>query len=180
MSKLGVVELGVCDVKIQISSMDSPVGRLAIAATDGRVCLLHFGGDGPGVRRVLQRWYPSGTVCPHADPGGVVGVLRHYFAGKLDAFDAVEVEMNGTPFQRSVWAALRAVPAGSTVSYADIARAVGAPSSVRAVGAANGANPVALIVPCHRVVGSNGSLTGYGGGLDRKRWLLEHERARLF
>jgi methylated-DNA-[protein]-cysteine S-methyltransferase len=102
-------------------------------------------------------------------------VLTRYFAGETAAIDGVAVEMNGTPFQKTVWAALRRIPCGTTISYADLARRIGEPSAVRAVGTANGANPVALIVPCHRVIGSNGSLTGYGGGLDRKQWLLTHE-----
>ena len=86
-----------------------------------------------------------------------------------------QVELNGTPFQQRVWNALRAIPAGSTLSYSELARRVGAQAAVRAVGAANGANPVALVVPCHRVIGANGTLVGYGGGLPRKRWLLAHE-----
>jgi methylated-DNA-[protein]-cysteine S-methyltransferase len=102
-----------------------------------------------------------------------------YLAGHLRELDSFEVDTGGTPFQRAVWAALRRIPAGTTCSYTDLARAVGAPNAVRAVGAANGANPVAVIIPCHRVVRSDGSLGGYGGGLDRKRWLLEHEKAAL-
>jgi methylated-DNA-[protein]-cysteine S-methyltransferase len=160
---------------IQFAEIDSPVGPLAIAAADGRVCLVHFGGDTPAARRALARWYPSSIVAPHADPGAAVTALRAYFAGQLDAIDRVLVDMNGTPFQRQVWAALRGIGPGRAVSYGALARSIGAPSAVRAVGAANGANPVAVIVPCHRVIGSSGSLTGYGGGLERKRWLLEHE-----
>ena len=83
--------------------------------------------------------------------------------------------MNGTPFQKRVWDALRQVPAGKTATYAEIAVLIGSPAAVRAVGAANGANPVAVVVPCHRIIGSNGTLTGYGGGLKRKEWLLRHE-----
>jgi methylated-DNA-[protein]-cysteine S-methyltransferase len=85
------------------------------------------------------------------------------------------VELNGTPFQKNVWQALRRIPAGTTISYAELAKRIGEPAAVRAVGTANGANPVAVIVPCHRVIGSNGRLIGYGGGLDRKQWLLQHE-----
>jgi methylated-DNA-[protein]-cysteine S-methyltransferase len=98
----------------------------------------------------------------------------------LDILDTIEVEMNGTPFQLRVWQALRGVHAGRTASYSEIARAVGAPAAVRAVGAANGANPIAVVVPCHRIIGANGALTGYGGGLRRKEWLLRHEGRRLF
>jgi methylated-DNA-[protein]-cysteine S-methyltransferase len=104
-------------------------------------------------------------------------VLSRYFGGELDAIESVGVELNGTEFQKRVWQALRRIPAGSTLSYAEVARRIGDRTAVRAVGAANGANPVAIVVPCHRVIGSDGALTGYGGGLDRKRWLLEHEHA---
>ena len=107
-------------------------------------------------------------------------MLERYFAGELDALDEVQVEMNGTDFQRRVWSALRDVKAGRTASYSDVARSIGSPAAVRAVGAANGANPVAVIVPCHRIIGTNGTLTGYGGGLERKQWLLRHENGGLF
>jgi methylated-DNA-[protein]-cysteine S-methyltransferase len=106
--------------------------------------------------------------------------LRRYFDGELTALDGVDVEMNGTPFQKSVWAALRKVRPGKTATYSEIARRIGTPAAIRAVGAANGANPVAVIVPCHRVIGADGTLTGYGGGLERKRWLLAHEAHKLF
>jgi methylated-DNA-[protein]-cysteine S-methyltransferase len=118
-------------------------------------------------------------VTPAADPAGAVAILRDYFDGDIHALDRVVVEMDGTPFQRQVWTALRTVRAGRTASYSDIARAIGLPAAVRAVGAANGANPIAVVVPCHRIIGAEGSLTGYGGGLDRKRWLLEHEGVLL-
>jgi methylated-DNA-[protein]-cysteine S-methyltransferase len=98
-----------------------------------------------------------------------------YFRGELRAIDGLRVETRGTPFQRAVWTALREIPCGTTVSYSDLARRIERPSAVRAVGLANGANPVAIVVPCHRVVGAGGALTGYGGGLSRKRWLLAHE-----
>ena len=105
--------------------------------------------------------------------------LRAYLAGRLDALDALPVDAGGTPFQRECWAALRTIPAGTTWSYRQLAAAIGRPAAVRAVGLANGANPVGIVVPCHRVIGADGSLTGYGGGLERKRWLLEHEGVLL-
>jgi methylated-DNA-[protein]-cysteine S-methyltransferase len=165
---------------IRLSTLASPIGPLTIAAHDDRVCLLHFGEAGTEVRRTLSRWYPSEPVADHPDPAGAAGALRSYFDGNLDVLDHIRVELNGTSFQQQVWDALRSVRAGTTAAYADIARAVSAPRAVRAVGAANGANPVAVIVPCHRIVGSDGSLTGYGGGLDRKRWLLRHEGCLLW
>lgn len=164
---------------LRLATIESPVGALTLAAREGRVCLLHFGGDGPDVRAALTRWYRGAAVEPDPDPAGAAGALARYFAGDLAALESVDVELNGTPFQQRVWAALRGIPAGTTWSYQDLARRINASSAIRAVGAANGANPVALVVPCHRVIGANGSLTGYGGGLERKRWLLLHEGALL-
>jgi O-6-methylguanine DNA methyltransferase len=164
---------------IQLTTLDSPIGPLTLAAHDGRVCLLHFGDDQAEVRARLARWYPGATIEHHADPAAAAGALHAYFAGDVDVLDRLPVEMNGTTFQKRVWEALRGVRAGATAAYADVARTIAAPMSVRAVGAANGANPVAVIVPCHRIIGTNGSLTGYGGGLERKQWLLRHEGALL-
>ena len=160
---------------ITLASYASPIGPLMLAANGGRVCMLHFDTDEKGARKEIAKWFPDVEVKVGKDPGGAVSVLRRYFKGDLNSLDEIEVEMYGTPFQRRVWDALRSVRAGTTASYSGLAATIGAPSAIRAVGAANGANPVAVIVPCHRVIGSNGSLTGYGGGLDRKRWLLQHE-----
>src|SRR5215212_7641696 len=164
---------------LQIATIDSPLGPLTLASREGRVCLLHFGAADGGVRQALYRWYPAETIEAHGDPACAASSLQAYFDGTLNALDSIPVELNGTPFQKRVWEALRSVRPGTTAAYADIARMIQAPSAIRAVGAANGANPVAVIVPCHRIVGSNGSLTGYGGGLPRKQWLLEHEGLRL-
>ena len=160
---------------IELAVVDTPIDSLTLAARNGRLCLLHFGTDDAWVRARLQRWYPGEVVELGGDPGGTAHALVRYFGGELDAIDTIPVEMNGTPFQKRVWDALRRVPAGRTATYADIAGAIGSPAAVRAVGAANGANPVAVVVPCHRIIGSNGTLTGYGGGLKRKEWLLRHE-----
>ena len=108
----------------------------------------------------------------------MLGRLRRYFDGELDALDDIAVDPAGTPFQLRVWTALRDVRAGTTTSYSALARHIGTPNAVRAVGAANGANPIPIIIPCHRVIGADGRLVGYGGGLDRKRWLLAHEGVR--
>ena len=102
--------------------------------------------------------------------------LARFFAGDVEAIAPLAVRTNGTDFQRRVWAALRRIPAGRTTTYGELAATIGAPAASRAVGLANGANPIAIVVPCHRVIGANGTLTGYGGGLARKRWLLDHER----
>ena len=159
---------------ILIDTFDSPIGPLTAAERGRRVCLLHFGPDGSEIDRLFDRWYPGEPRARQALPA-TASVLRRYFEGDLAALDTVAVELNGTEFQKQVWQALRRIPHGTTISYAELARRVGTISAVRAVGSANGANPVAVIVPCHRVIGSDGSLTGYGGGLERKKWLLEHE-----
>jgi methylated-DNA-[protein]-cysteine S-methyltransferase len=159
---------------IHIHTFDSPIGPLTAAERGGRVCLLHFGADGPAIDAMFERWYPGEPRARQPLPG-VGSTLRRYFEGECDVLDSVAVEFNGTPFQKQVWQALRRIQSGSTISYAELARRIGNPSAIRAVGTANGANPVAVIVPCHRVIGSDGSLTGYGGGLERKQWLLSHE-----
>jgi methylated-DNA-[protein]-cysteine S-methyltransferase len=159
---------------ILIQTLDSPIGPLTAAERAGRVCLLHFGADGPAIDQMFDRWYPGEPRARQPLPA-IGSVLARYFAGEIGALDTLAVELNGTPFQKTTWQALRRIPAGTTISYAELAKRIGEPSAVRAVGSANGANPVAVIVPCHRVIGANGALTGYGGGLDRKQWLLAHE-----
>src|SRR3954462_5409399 len=164
---------------LRLDSFASPVGPLTVAERDGRVCLLHFGGEVDAARAALARWYPAEPLEDRAC-ATLRATLRSYFEGRVDVLDTIEVELNGTPFQRDVWNALRGIRVGTTTSYGALAKQVGREAAVRAVGAANGANPVALIVPCHRVIGSDGSLPGYGGGLDRKRWLLAHEGVGAF
>ena len=125
---------------------------------------------------------PSGhgaldQFLPRPRPSAATAALEAYFAGDIGAIDAIGVATGGTPFQRSVWAALRNIQAGRTTSYSALASTISRPRAVRAVSLANGSNPIGIIVPCHRVIGANGTLTGYGGGLSRKQWLLEHEGA---
>ena len=165
---------------IELAVVHTPIDSLTLAARNGRLCLLHFGAKEMPIRATLKRWYPEESIQPGPDPAGAATALAKYFSGDLDVLERIDVEMNGTPFQQRVWAALRTIPAGKTASYSEIAELIGAPAAVRAVGAANGANPVAIVVPCHRIIGSSGALTGYGGGLKRKEWLLRHEGRRLF
>ncbi|QZH68011.1 methylated-DNA--[protein]-cysteine S-methyltransferase [Mycolicibacterium farcinogenes] len=155
---------------LQYRTMDSPVGLLTLAGRDGK--LMHL-------RMVDQTYEPSreGWQADDTAFGEAVEQLSEYFVGERTEFD-LELDMVGTQFQRRVWQALQAIPYGETCSYGEIARQIGSPSAFRAVGLANGHNPIGIIVPCHRVIGANGSLTGYGGGLDRKRMLLELERSR--
>jgi methylated-DNA-[protein]-cysteine S-methyltransferase len=156
----------------------TPIGVLLLLQDDdGRLRALDWQDFEARTRRLLDRHYGAGgfEVRPGDGDTDAAGCLRRYFAGDLTAIDALVVATAGTPFQRRVWAALRDIPAGTTISYAELARRIGKPGAFRAVGLANGANPIGIVVPCHRVVGSNASLTGYGGGLERKRWLLANE-----
>jgi methylated-DNA-[protein]-cysteine S-methyltransferase len=151
--------------------IDSPVGTLTLMATEGGL---------GGLFMTDQRRCPPTEQLGKRDPRpfpAVIDQLGAYFAGELTTFD-LPLAAVGTPFQRSVWAALRRIPYGLTRSYGQLAQALGRPEAARAVGTANGANPLGIIVPCHRVVGADGSLTGYGGGVERKRFLLELERRR--
>ena len=173
-------------LSLSIDRLGTPVGDLLIAVDDdARLRLVHFDPP-PDIEPLLRRTCGSASVrlAWRSDPAGATAALRAYFAGELDAIDALCVAPAGTPFQQEVWQRLRTVPCGTTTSYGALARDLGRPDASRAVGMANGANPVAIVIPCHRVIGANGSLTGYGGGLDRKRWLLAHESrgkdARLF
>ena len=157
---------------LQSRTVDSPVGPLTLAGRDGR--LRHL-------RMVDQTYEPShdGWEGDEAVFGDAVAQLEAYFAGDLVDFD-LELDLIGTEFQRRVWTALLTIPYGQTRSYGEIALQIGSAGASRAVGLANGHNPIGIIVPCHRVIGANGSLTGYGGGLSRKKQLLEMERNRLF
>jgi methylated-DNA-[protein]-cysteine S-methyltransferase len=157
----------------------SPIGELSAFARGDALVALELPQKRWAAAPDLARRFGDAPVHEVDDTLDLRCRLDGYWAGDLAALDSIEVDPGGTPFQRAVWAALRRIPAGTTMSYAGLARVVGAPAAVRAVGAANGANPVAVVIPCHRVVRSDGGLGGYGGGLDRKRWLLEHERAAL-
>jgi methylated-DNA-[protein]-cysteine S-methyltransferase len=163
-----------------IDRVESPLGPVLLVAEGEALRALEFGDDEDRLLRRVRR--QDGTAVAFvlaADPAGLSSRLRAYFAGEVEIFDHVPVRAGGTSFQRVVWAALREIPAGRTTSYGQLAARLGRPGASRAVGLANGANPVAIAVPCHRVIGADGTLTGYGGGLERKRWLLEHERASL-
>ena len=153
------------------TSMDSPIGELTLTAVSGVLTGVHM-----NEQRHTPK-LPAGCKRDDAGLAHVVAQLEAYFAGSLTDFD-LPMEMGGTDFQRRVWASLREIPYGETISYGELARRVGNPKASRAVGLANGRNPLAIVVPCHRVIGADGSLTGYGGGLDRKVWLLEHEAAQ--
>jgi methylated-DNA-[protein]-cysteine S-methyltransferase len=153
---------------------ESPIGELLLTASDSALTGVWF----PGKGKVTCAPVNDGRGPANAVLARACEQLVEYFAGTRTTF-AVPLEPAGTPFQRRVWEALRAIPYGATLSYSELARRLGDVRATRAVGAANGRNPIPIIVPCHRVVGADGSLTGFGGGLDRKRWLLEHEGALM-
>jgi methylated-DNA-[protein]-cysteine S-methyltransferase len=155
----------------------TPVGEvLLVTDAEGAVRALDFIDYEERMMRLLRRHAPKGELIDGRASTRARAAVEAYFSGDLTALDGLAVRTGGTDFQRAVWAALRAIPAGETRTYGQLAAAIGAPKAVRAAGLANGQNPVALIVPCHRVIGKDGTLTGYAGGLERKRWLLEHER----
>jgi methylated-DNA-[protein]-cysteine S-methyltransferase len=159
-----------------LDQMDTPIGpALLVTDAEGTMRALDFADYEPRMMRLLRLHYGKATPRPGTAPASVKAALTSYFAGELSALDKISCATNGTDFQRRVWAALRTIKPGTTLSYGRLAAKLGRPNASRAVGLANGANPIAIIVPCHRVIGANGTLTGYGGGLPRKQWLLAHE-----
>jgi methylated-DNA-[protein]-cysteine S-methyltransferase len=165
-----------------LSRLETPIGVALIATDDqGRLRVLDWEDHIERMQRGLDRIYrASGGVRLDESQAAAWPVrdrLKAFFAGDLAAIDAIPVESAGTPFQRKVWATLRKIRAGKTWTYTELAARSGRPEAVRAAGAANGLNPISVVVPCHRVIGMDGSLTGYGGGIHRKEWLLQHEGA---
>ena len=156
--------------------VETPIGPVVLVADDGALRLLEFD-DGPRFGYYMKRQFGDAQIGHETNPGGMSDAVRAYMAGDLQAIDTLEARPRGTAFQERVWAELRKIPAGETITYRELAERAGRPAAIRAAGAANGQNPVAVVVPCHRVIGADGTLTGYGGGLDRKKWLLEHEGA---
>lgn len=164
----------------ELRRVRSPLGSLLlVTGWEGEVRALDFSAS--RLRRSLQEHYGACALVEVASPNRAEAQLGRYFSGEFDALDDVEIAAQGSAFQRKVWTALREIPAGEVTSYAELARSLGFidPRMAREVGAANAANPVAIVVPCHRVIGSDGDLKGYAWGLDRKRWLLAHEKAEI-
>ncbi len=167
-------------LEFSIDRLPTPVGELQIVADDqGNLRTIDWTEHEARMRLLLDRYYGKGRYAlRHSrNPGGLTAAMRDYFSGNVAVIDTLPVKTTGTPFQRSVWRALRTIPHGTTITYAQLAARIGSPKAIRAAGLANGQNPISIVVPCHRVIGSNGTLTGYGGGLPRKKWLLEHEGA---
>ena len=165
--------------RLYVTEIETPAGTIVLARRGERLVALSFKDHWPRLEHDLTKRFGALELAPDANGGQAGRALRRYLGGDLGALDNLEIDTDGTPFQERVWSRLRKIPAGATLSYAQLARAVGKPSAVRAVAGANARNPVSVVVPCHRVIASDGKLAGYGGGLPRKRWLLAHEGAIL-
>jgi len=163
---------------LTLDRIDAPIGAFLIATDDaGNLRAVDFWANEPALRALLKRQYGDTPTEFGQAPAPIRRAFEDYFAGDIRALERVPVATVGTAFQRKVWAALQTIPAGETRSYGQLAAEIGEPKAMRAVGLANGQNPIAIVIPCHRVIGADGSLTGFGGGLPRKRWLLHHEGA---
>jgi methylated-DNA-[protein]-cysteine S-methyltransferase len=164
-------------LRLILDRVDTPIGEMLIVSDhDGNLRAVDWTDHEARMLRLLRHHCGANGFKLEPGKSAFVNAFDRYFSGDLAALDQLPVETAGTPFQRAVWRALRDIPCGETVSYGRLALQIGKPKAVRAVGLANGSNPVGVVVPCHRVIGGNGSLTGYGGGIERKRWLLEHEQ----
>jgi methylated-DNA-[protein]-cysteine S-methyltransferase len=168
--------LGRRQLQLLLSRVASPLGEILLVTDGEALRALDFHDYEARMHQLLRLHYGPVALTPAPDAGPFGRAVAAYFEGDLAAFGAVPVCTGGTPFQRMVWAALCRIPPGTTTSYGRLAAAIGRPGASRAVGLANGSNPVSIVVPCHRVIGANAALTGYGGGLHRKEWLLAHER----
>ena len=168
--------------KFRLERMPTAIGTMLILTDEqDRLRALDWEDHAPRMHRLLRLHYGAdgASLLEGGSPTRARRSLEDYFTGELSAIDGISVETGGTTFQREVWAALRRIPVGQTLSYGALAVQLDRPKAVRAVGLANGANPIGIVVPCHRVIGADASLTGYGGGIERKRWLLEHEGVTL-
>jgi methylated-DNA-[protein]-cysteine S-methyltransferase len=159
--------------------VETPIGDMVLVARDGVLLLLEFSDAKDRVAREMRARFGEVELQEASNPFGLSDIVRDYFAGNLHAIDNLITDGGGSDFEKDVWKELRKIPVGATASYGDIAKTLGDVGLSRAVGVANARNPVAIVVPCHRVIGSDGTMTGYGGGLHRKEWLLRHEGALL-
>ena len=166
-------------MRLRLDAMASPIGALRLLHDDdGCLRALDFEGCEARTLKLMKRRYGGDhEIVSGTAPRAIIESLVAYFDGDLDAAGRVDFKTSGTAFQEAAWAALRAIPAGETRSYGQQAVAIGRARAMRAIGRANGDNPIAIVTPCHRVIGADGDLTGFGGGLSRKRWLLKHEGA---
>jgi methylated-DNA-[protein]-cysteine S-methyltransferase len=164
---------------ILTDTIPTPLGAMILLASDGIMLFLEFSDADDRIERELKTRFGDAELVPTKNPFGFSERIAKYFTGDLATIDTIPTDGGGTDFQRRVWAELRNIPCGVTISYGELATRLGDKNAMRAVGLANGRNPIAVVVPCHRVIGANGSMTGYGGGIARKEWLLRHEGALL-
>ena len=167
-------------LNFELEKFATPIGQMLLVSDEQQqVRAIDWQDHEARMQLLMRRQYKGMAMSLRdaAQPSSARRILEAYFEGDLSGIDSIQVALGGTDFQRQVWLGLRGIPAGQVLSYGDFAQRLGRPSASRAVGLANGANPISVVLPCHRVIGSNASLTGYGGGLQRKRWLLEHENA---
>lgn len=166
-------------VSLLLDRFDSPLGEILLVSNGQQLCALDFGDYEHRMLGLLQTHYPQLSLTPAHNPGGFRDRLQAYLSGTLTAIIGLPIQPAGTTFQQQVWRSLLKIPPGTTQTYGQLAAQLGKPGAARAVGLANSKNPISIVVPCHRVVGANGTLTGYAGGLERKRWLLAHEKTAL-
>ena len=161
---------------LYIDHIESELGEIVVVVDGNQLCAVDFSEYRQRLNLSLQNRYDTCVCEPKVNPAGVCDRIHAYLSGKLDSITDIPVAEIGTPFQQRVWSQLRQIPAGETFTYGQLASQIGQPKASRAVGRANASNPIMIVVPCHRVVGTQNHLTGYAGGLERKRWLLEHEQ----
>ncbi|MGI0485265.1 methylated-DNA--[protein]-cysteine S-methyltransferase [Pantanalinema rosaneae CENA516] len=162
-------------VQLLTATLNSPLGKILLVSHETHLCALDFADYETRMLTLLQKRYGSFRLSATTYLQDISDRITAYLAGDYHALDAVPVSTGGTPFQQRVWATLRTIPPGTVISYRDLAERIGQPNACRAVGMANSQNPIAIVLPCHRVISSNNQLTGYAGGLPRKYWLLQHE-----
>ncbi len=166
-------------IKLLIDRISSPIGTISLVTDGVSLCALEFDGYEARMMTLLQKRYASVELVETIDPQGLSSKVRAYLAGDHGSLDDIPVNAGGTEFQQLVWQSLRSIPVGTTLAYGELAAKLGKPTAARAVGMANSLNPIAIVVPCHRVIGAKAKLTGYAGGLERKQWLLEHEGIKI-
>lgn len=166
-------------MKLFIDNIDSAIGKILLVSDGESLCALDYADYENRMMMMLQRHYLDFQLQDIIDPQGFSSQIRAYLAGDIDGINNIPVSTGGTAFQQQVWSALRAIPPGTVFTYGELAAKLRKPTAYRAVGMTNALNPVAIVIPCHRLVGANGALTGYAGGLERKRWLLQHEGVTL-
>jgi methylated-DNA-[protein]-cysteine S-methyltransferase len=166
-------------MKLLIDRIPSPMGMMLLISDGISLCALDFADCEVRMLRLLHKRYSSFELVETIDPLGLSTKIHAYLSGDFSSLDRIPVNGGGTEFQQQVWQMLQTIPLGTTISYGELATKIGKPTAARAVGMANSLNPVAIVVPCHRVIGAKAKLTGYAGGIDRKQWLLQHEGAEL-